>query len=263
MSLTVGKTLSWRVVPTQFTVLIPDTWDTDQCAKLVSAPGQVSAPVPDGRTDITFKTSSSWQSPVTLQSRGCGHQGDNVEIPMSWLRDYNGTTAEAQLLAWQFIKLRFGVFSQSGFSDDPIYPHGVESVTCHDVIDCQTETEGSKHERLCSGRSVRTVIEESLDYSRLRNHINTPNMDTFVPEFVFVQKQPEQIVILLETASRLQINDQWRYIAKAVKNLILYQLPENTMFSLVTFSDTTNVNVPMTRLDSGTRPRVADIVPNK
>ena len=262
MSLTVGKVLSWRVVPTQFHVVIPDTWDSDQCDQLASAPGQVSAPVPVSPTDISVKTSSSWQSPVTHQSRGCGQQGDNLEIPMSWVDSYNGTTKQAELLAWQFIKLRFGVFSQSGFTNDPIYPPG-ESVTCQDVINCQTESEGSKHERLCSGRSVRTVIEESLDFSRLKNHINTPNMVSFVPEFVFVQNKPEQIVILLETASTLQENDQWRYIAKTVKNLILYQLPENTMFSLITFSDTTNVEVPMTRLDSGTRSRVADIVPDK
>ena len=56
---------------------------------------------------------------------------------------------------------------------------------------------------------------------------------------------------MLETAGDLK--DRWRFIAKSVKNLVLYDLPKNTKFGLVTFSNTTNIDVPLTVLDQATR----------
>ena len=84
---------------------------------------------------------------------------------------------------------------------------------------------------------------------------------------------------MLETAGDLK--DRWRFIAKSVKNLVLYDLPKNTKFGLVTFSNTTNIDVPLTVLDQATRQekcalfdlicnyffhirsRISDIVPDK
>ena len=264
LSTGVGRSLSWRLVPAQFTVLLPHNCECE----VTEVTGERSM------ADIVIRNESFWRSPVSLQSRGCGEAGDRIEIPWAWIThsykdnetgkntsDKIRKHSNEKLLSWQFLKLRFGVFSESGGPGDPVYPP--ELGTCSDILGCDTETGAGKQETLCFGRSAREVIEDSSDFSRLKNQINRPHWETFEPEIKFAKKMKEHIVIVLETAETIELQGHWKFLAKAVKNLILYDLSDDTQVGLVTFSSSGRVEVPLTRLEPGTRPRVADIVPDK
>ena len=249
------------MVPAQFTVILPHNCECEVTEVVGERP----------EADIVIRSEPFWRTPVSLQSRGCGQPGDRMEIPWSWIiqnykREENttgkiGTDTSGKILSWQFLKLRFGVMSNSGFQGDPVYPPPPGLTSCSENLDC--DIEASKHEALCSGRSVREVIEDSEDFSRLKNQINRPNWETFAPEIKFVRQLRERIVIVLETAKTLEQRGQWKFLAKAVKNLILHDLPENSEVGLVTFSSSGRIEVPLTKMDAVTRPRVADIVPDK
>ena len=259
MSVDVGRRLDWRMVPAEFTVILPHNCE----CKVTEVVGERP------EADIVIRSEPFWKTPVSLQSRGCGEAGDRMEIPWSWvlqnyMKEENTTDKSLQdpmpggkILSWQFLKLRFGVMSHSGFLGDPVYPPRLDS--CSDNLDCNIEA--SKHETLCTGRSVREVIEDSKGFSLLKNHINRPNWETFAPEIKFVRQKRERIVIVMETAETLR--GQWKFLAKAVKNLILHNLPEGSEVGLVTFSSSGRIEFPLTKLDAVTRARVADIVPDK
>ena len=69
-------------------------------------------------------------SPFTQQSKGCGQAGDFISLPHDFLApDDGGWNATwhlwgdpAKLLVHEFAKLRYGIFDETGFQGDPLYP---------------------------------------------------------------------------------------------------------------------------------------------
>ena len=245
----------------ELVVTIPDTWDTGHCS------GHKISPVSGQRlrdNDIVIRSESCHHGPVTHHSGGCGDQGDGLDIPLTWILENmsyedqvtNDTSRDSVVgdsLAWQFIKLRYGVFSVARGHD----------LGCSNILVCD-HNEGSRHETMCGARSVGDVIRMSSDFTQLRSQINSANVRVIEPEIKFVQQHPEQIVILLETSAVMLENDMWRYVAKSVKNMILHDIRDNTRLGLVTFSNLTHVDVDLTPVTTGvTRSQVADIVPDQ
>ena len=75
-----------------------------------------------GRTDPIYGS-----QPYTEQSRPCGQPGDRIRLSESFFTDWNSTRATwggrpGKLLAREWAKLRYGVFDEHGFADDPLYP---------------------------------------------------------------------------------------------------------------------------------------------
>ena len=260
MSLAVGRSLNWQIVPEHFIVVLPSRWNTSDCGQTIS---QARGDTRYRQTDIIISQNTVVRPPTTLQSRGCGVPGDSLQMSTSWLnKSASNLTSAGRVLAWQFLRLRFGVFPQSGGQTDPIYP--AQDSACLPLIDqdCE-ESFPSLQEDLCLGRSVREVIESSSDFSRVRNQINTPCEGCFRPRIDFVQKHEEQFIILLDTSAAMDDNDGWKYLAKAVKKMIMYDLPDQARLGLVTFSEVSKVEAQLTRLSERTRPRLADVVPDK
>ena len=107
MSVNVGRSLAWRMVPAQFTVILPHNCECEVVEVVGERP----------EADIVIRSETFWRTPVSLQSRGCGQPGDRMEIPWSWInqnykREGNttgkiGTDTSGKILSWQFLKLRF------------------------------------------------------------------------------------------------------------------------------------------------------------
>ena len=68
-------------------------------------------------------------TPFTQQSKGCHSRGDFTQIPYTFLTNWNGTWEEfgdpSRVFVHEFAKLRYGIFDQHGFPNDPIYPDRV------------------------------------------------------------------------------------------------------------------------------------------
>ena len=64
--------------------------------------------------------------PQTQQSRGCGEHGDFMKMPYEFLTSWNKTWNlygdPAKLFVKEWAKLRYGVFDEHGYSNDPLYP---------------------------------------------------------------------------------------------------------------------------------------------
>ena len=67
------------------------------------------------------------QSPYTQQSRGCGQRGDYISIPFQFLTNWNNTWEAfgdpSKIFVNEWAKLRYGIFDQHGYPNDPIYPN--------------------------------------------------------------------------------------------------------------------------------------------
>ena len=82
------------------------------------------------------------------------------------------------------------------------------------------------------------------------------------PRLEFMQKKEEQLIFLLKTSS--SIREGWKFLAKAVNKLILYELPSSAWAGLATFSSFhSSLLAVATTLTSLSRPGLADLVPDK
>ena len=67
------------------------------------------------------------QTPFTQQSRECGHRGDYISIPFQFLTNWNNTWSAfgdpSKFFVNEWSKLRYGIFDQHGYPNDPVYPN--------------------------------------------------------------------------------------------------------------------------------------------
>ena len=63
-------------------------------------------------------------TPWTQQSGGCGVPGDFIRLGVDFLRTANSTSSgkAGRILAGEWAKFRWGVFSEVGYPHDPLYP---------------------------------------------------------------------------------------------------------------------------------------------
>ena len=121
----------------------------------------------------------------------------------------------------------------------------------------------TKQNVLCGGKSALQVIEESEDYAILQNlKSGKVNRSDKSPIIQFVKEQPPKYILLLETSSSMADNDDWKFINKAVQKLIRYDLPDSALLAVITFSNQSKLEVPLTRV-GGSRNHLADAIPDK
>ena len=148
--MTVGRSLDWQIVPEHFIIVLPAHWNSSRCGQTIQQTEGSSRYL---EPDLVIREKTSLLGPAALQTGGCGERGQLAEIPLSWLTNTaNNITKAGRILSWEFLKLRFGVFSQSGFLGDPIYPPGdSREATCLPLIDAGCEERpgpASKHSDL-------------------------------------------------------------------------------------------------------------------
>ena len=104
-----------------YTIVIPSSWRDAKCESVIRPP---RAGVPYRQADIVVTSNSDL---YTQQSRGCGQQGDFTSLPFTFLKDWNSTSESfgnpAKLFVNEWAKLRYGIFDESGYIDDHLYPN--------------------------------------------------------------------------------------------------------------------------------------------
>ena len=119
-------------------------------------------------------------------------------------------------------------------------------------------TAPTKHNVLCGGRSVLEVINSHPDFSRRSGGEPAERGET---KFSVVRQPPPQYVIVLETSSAMA--RVWKWVRKALQNLIRFELPDNSRVAIVTFNKDGRVEQNLAGLTSEqVRIRVADAIPD-
>jgi len=117
----------------------------------------------------------------------------------------------------------------------------------------------TKHNILCSARPASLVIAENSDFSDLA--VSNQLQRSLVPTFHVVREPLPKYVLLIETSSKMV--DSWKWIRKAIQNLVRYELPEESNVAIVTFNDEAQVESQLVTLASDSaRSRVADTIPD-
>ena len=109
--------VAWKTV----NIVLPTSWQAASCP----TPSD-DVIVASDRQDEDIKIIPSHpvlgNLPWTLQFGGCGQRGKNMELPLQFINKNKTIAAKSYLLTKEWIKLRFGVFEETGFHADKIYP---------------------------------------------------------------------------------------------------------------------------------------------
>ena len=117
----------------------------------------------------------------------------------------------------------------------------------------------TKHNILCAARPALDIIRSNKEFASLSA---TPRLQrSLVPTFHIVRNPTPKYVLLIETSSAMASN--WKWVRKAVQNLLQYELPDNTNVAIVTFNSEARVESKLASLASDSaRARVADTIPD-
>lgn len=111
----------------QFNIILPRSWSGTDCALSANTEYSVSGAKPDvviSGMDLENKERRFHHHSVrSVQYGQCGTAGIKVDLPFSALMA-NRTVDDALVdsMTKEFIKYRFGVFEESGFEGDRLYP---------------------------------------------------------------------------------------------------------------------------------------------
>jgi calcium-activated chloride channel regulator 4 len=110
------------------TVVVPPTWGDAKCGVAIRPP---AADTPYATADIWIEKPGPVHGhlPAAQQSGGCGQPGDYIAVPHTALLAATGgaggrnfTLAEARHFVHQWAKYRYGIFDETGFAGDAVYP---------------------------------------------------------------------------------------------------------------------------------------------
>ena len=72
----------------------------------------------------------------------------------------------------------------------------------------------------------------------------------FEPRITFVQEQAPRLVFLVEDTAVMNLQKRWEFVRKALRHLVVYDVPDGTYVSLVVFNSEAKTNARMFRMDS-------------
>ena len=102
-------------------IVIPSSWPSSVCG-VNNDLDQFHTPAAGAQVMVTNGDIYHGYYPHTVQTGGCGDPGDMIMIPHMWLTTNNITTREARQFVHLWSRYRYGVFAETGFSSDPLYP---------------------------------------------------------------------------------------------------------------------------------------------
>ncbi|KAK8721499.1 hypothetical protein OTU49_012749 [Cherax quadricarinatus] len=118
----------------------------------------------------------------------------------------------------------------------------------------------TRHNLLCSGKSVWEVLRASPDFQNNRNiEGRLQESDVTVK---YVRARLPRIVLLVEDTSVMIVQKRWDFMRKAVRKLVTYDVPDGYSVGLVVFDSIAATKYPLTTLtDGATREKVGSSLP--
>jgi len=244
------------------TVILPQNWVKAGCQ-----PARRSVSLADTMEaeDIVV---SDMEVMWTVQHGGCGHKGLRVNVPKQFLI-FNTTSemeAKSESLVAEMIKYQFGVFEETGYMEDKMYPATYTTGnSSYETVGCDMElTSGlfcdnqesynrlapSKQNVLCGGRSVMEVIG-------LEAHGHNQTRNTSVR---YVTSSQSRYVLVLDLAHEA---DTWTNIKRSLWRFIA-MIPEGSSLSIVSVQeDTSSVLLFPTVVTDGRREGLHGLIPRR
>ena len=172
----------------------------------------------------------------TLQHGACAVRGHHINLP-AHLLTFNKTELDsrADQLVKEWTKLEFGVFSQSGYAEDPLYPLSyttgnktVDNTGCQDLF-CPSHDRfaPTKQNILCDGRPAISVMTDQLTALPINTTEAAANSSVR-----YVTQSYSSYVLVLDLSHTAE---RWRNIKRALFRLISL-LPEGSRLGIVTVS---------------------------
>ena len=225
--------------------------------------------------------------PYTHQSRGCGQPGDYISLPHTFLSANDSRNiSHVRTFVHLWAKYRYGIFDQSGYSGDLLYPRTVPTASHNEVLtvagDIHEELDEekscssnlvntssycdrsgpTKHNIICDGQSVMNVIKTHPDF--LRSKVPSDDKKSLSLRLVTENVDPNYVLVL-ETSCQMADTDHWTWVRKAAHKFIRQDLPVNSHLAILSVS-ASNVSVEhgMVRVDSDSvRTVLADTIPGR
>lgn len=119
----------------------------------------------------------------------------------------------------------------------------------------------TKQTVLCDGESAWDVINNSDDVKLVRERMIVKKSEV-TPRIDIVREVTPTHVLVLEISASMAENDDWKFINKAAHKLIRYDLPDSARLGVVSFSNESKLESPLTII-RGSRNHLADIIPDK
>ncbi|XP_068228180.1 calcium-activated chloride channel regulator 1-like [Palaemon carinicauda] len=264
----------------QVTVALPPSWRTDSLTcSLLTPVTPLSVPL-DSYIHVTSPHPVFGVRPWTQQSQGCGHHGDYIQIGGDLLRATTNNTYDhvAQLLMAEWSKFKWGVFEERGYPDDQLYPMTFRDPITNNPLPnrctkqnfilpfCPTSSHipeaPTKHNAQCIGRSAWDIIEHSEDFINGSNKI-TNGTTPQLPSFTFVQESPPRFVLVVEDTAVMNLQQRWEFVRKAVRRVMVYDVPDGAHVALVIFNSQAKTTAPLMKMESlsDVRQRVGSSLP--
>ena len=108
------------------TIVVPSTWRDGKCQERIRPPND-DIPYREADIKVTQEHPIFGGTPHTQQSRQCGLRGDYINLPYTFLTNWNKTNTiwgnPSKLMVHEWMKLRYGIFDEFGFTGDSMYPN--------------------------------------------------------------------------------------------------------------------------------------------
>ena len=257
--------------------MLPTTWRERACQpgrKIVTKQTIVSkADLMVTRNHPTFGS-----QPWTLQAKICRGGGERVNVPSSFL-DFNSSDLSDRSAKFvkEWAKYRYGVFEESGFPDDPVYPPvylegnltvvnggcvGKTEVFCP-LRSPYNRIAPTKQNILCGGRSAWETIFDGDDLREVEGVDDSGNRQVYTLEqqesisqtpggdsirdttFRYVEPAETNFVLVLDISSTMEQANRWTNVKKALFRFIQL-LDEGSTLSIVIFGETASLVLPPT-----------------
>ncbi|XP_066984278.1 calcium-activated chloride channel regulator 1-like [Macrobrachium rosenbergii] len=141
-------------------------------------------------------------------------------------------------------------FSASASGNDEVtsslmYLHHLPHVTQFCDGSSHASTSPTKQNALCSRRSVWEVIEQHPDFANGSNPAGDPTRDV-TPTFMYVRPAPTRYVMVVEDTTVMNLQKRWEFLRKAVRKLLVYDVPVGSAVGVVLFDHVAKVKLPLT-----------------
>ncbi|KAK8732368.1 hypothetical protein OTU49_007056 [Cherax quadricarinatus] len=265
----------------EVTVALPRSWRTDALTCSLLTPLTTATVPTDAHIRVTSAHPVFGSRPWAQQSQGCGRQGDYIQLGGDLLRATTNDTYvhAARLLLAEWVKFRWGVFEERGYPNDPLYPPTFRDPktnvprpnTCstHKITPApfcttaaHTPEAPTKHNAQCNGRPAWDIILQSQDFIDGRN-APTNATAPLLPSVRYVQESAARIVLVVEDTAVMNLQRRWEFVRKAVRRVVVYDVPDGDHVALVVFNSVANTAAPLSKMDSlsDVRQRVGSSLP--
>ncbi|KAG7165778.1 Calcium-activated chloride channel regulator 1-like 10, partial [Homarus americanus] len=128
------------------------------------------------------------------------------------------------------------------------FPH-LPTVRLFCTDNTHTHVAPTKHNSLCGGRSAWQIIRQTQDFVGGRNAASSSNRN-LEPVLMFVQQANPRYVFVIENTATMNLQRRWEYLRKAMRRVVVYDVPAGAQVGVVTFSSVALTVAPLTVVES-------------